>query len=148
MVKMNQTVDPKEHKILMKYRDTMSRIIKSAHPEMDIRDIYAGIEYSISKRFKNFDLVVQNNYTGSNPKISMLELMDYIAKREPILTSYGTMFRRHDVVPNPMAKVIQNFLDLRKLHKKEMFKYPKGSEQFEKYNLLQALTTKSRAYMR
>ena len=42
MVKMNQTVDPKEHKILMKYRDTISRIIKSAHPEMDIRDIYAG----------------------------------------------------------------------------------------------------------
>ena len=136
---INQTVNPQEHEILMKYRDTMGRIIKSLHPEMDIRDINSALEYSISKRFKNFELTVKNNYTNSDPKLTMLELVDYISQRQPILTSYGTMFRRHDVVPNAMGRVIQNFLDLRKVHKKEMFKYPKGSEQFEKYNLLQAL---------
>ena len=136
---INGTVNPKDHKMLMQYRDTMSRIIHSIHPEMDIRDIYAGVEYSIAKRFQNFTLTVKNNYTNADPQLTMLELIDYIARREPILTSYGTMFRRHDVVPNPMTTVIQNLLDLRKIHKKEMFKYPKSSEQFEKYNLLQAL---------
>ena len=49
------------------------------------------------------------------------------------------MFKRHGDVPNPMGRVIQSFLDLRKSHKKEMFKYPKGSEMFERFNLLQAL---------
>lgn len=134
-----EILNVQEHQSLYKYRDSMSRIIKSIYPEMDFCDIVKGVEYSISKRFKNFDLSVQNNYTGHTIEMTMLEMMDYIARRQPILTSYGTMFKKHEDVPNPMAKVIDNFLSLRKVHKKEMFKYPKGSEMFEHFNLLQAL---------
>ena len=128
-----------EHQSLYAYRDTMTRVIKSAYPQMDIGDIETAVEYSVSKRFKNFDLSIQNNYTNKTIQMTALEILDYIAKREPIVTSYGTMFKRHGDVPNPMGRVIQNFLDLRKKHKKEMFKYPKNSEMFEHYNLLQAL---------
>ena len=135
---MNNII-PSKHKSLSSYRDTMFRILKSMYPDASDNDLYEGIDYSISKRFKNFNLTVQNNYTNSDIELSMIEMLDYIAKRQPIITSYGTMFKQHDIVPNPMSKVIQNFLDLRKKHKKEMFKHPKGSEMFEHYNLLQAL---------
>ena len=128
-----------EHESLNDYRETMTRIIGSMFPHMEESDIKAGVDYSIAKRFKNFNLQIQNNYTRSIHERTMLELLDYIARREPIITSYGTMFKRHEDVPNPMSRVIQNFLSLRKAHKKEMFKYPKGSEMFEHYNLLQAL---------
>ena len=128
-----------EHQSLHQYRDTMTRVIKSAYPHMDAKDIEAAVEYSISKRFKNFNLNIQNNYTCKTIEMTALEILDYITQREPIITSYGTMFKRHGDVPNPMGRVIQNFLDLRKKHKKEMFKYPKGSEMFERFNLLQAL---------
>ena len=128
-----------EHQSLHQYRDTVTRVIKSAYPHMDTSDIEAAVEYSISKRFKNFNLNIQNNYTCKTIEMTALEILDYIAQREPIITSYGTMFKRHGDVPNPMGRVIQNFLDLRKKHKKEMFKYPKGSEMFERFNLLQAL---------
>lgn len=128
-----------DHQSLYAYRDSMSRTIKSIYPEMNMQDIIRGVEYSIAKRFKNFNLSVQNNYTNNTVEMTMLEMMDYIARRKPIITSYGTMFKRHDDVANPMARVIQNFLDLRKKHKKEMFKYPKNSEMFEHFNLLQAL---------
>lgn len=128
-----------EHESLLKYRDTMVRIIGSMFPEMDRRDLEAAVDYSVSKRFKNFDLMIQNNYTNKTISMTVLEMIDYITRRQPIITSYGTMFKRHEDVPNPMGKVIQSFLDLRKKHKKEMFKYPKGSEMFEHFNLLQAL---------
>ena len=128
-----------EHQSLLGYRDSMTRVIKSAYPHMEIEDIEAAVEYSMAKRFKNFDLTVQNNYTCKSIQMTVLEMLDYIAVREPIITSYGTMFKRHGDVSNPMGRVIQSFLDLRKAHKKEMFKYPKGSEMFERFNLLQAL---------
>ena len=134
-----EKIVPEEHKFLQKYSTTMSRIIGSIFPDVDIGDIRTGVNYSIQKRFKNFDLKVKNNYTNTLTEMTALKMMDYIDKREPIITSYGTMFKRYETVPNPMGMVIQSFLDLRKKHKKEMFKYPKGSEMFEKFNLLQAL---------
>ena len=130
----------KDHSVLLQYRDTMTRIINSKYPLMNKEDIERAVEYSIQKRFKDFDLKIQNRYNEKTANMTALEILDYIKNREPIITSYGTMFKRHETVPNPMAKVIQSFLDLRKQYKKEMFKYPKGSEQFEKYNLLQALS--------
>ena len=130
----------KDHSLLLQYRDTMTRIINSKYPLMNKEDIERAVEYSIQKRFKDFDLKIQNRYNEKTANMTALEILDYIKNREPIITSYGTMFKRHETVPNPMAKVIQSFLDLRKQYKKEMFKYPKGSEQFEKYNLLQALS--------
>lgn len=132
-------ISPSEHISLQGYRETMTRVIQSAYPHMDYGDILRAVDYSVAKRFKNFNLSVQNNYTNKTISLTALEMLDYIASREPIITSYGTMFKRHGDVPNPMAKVIQNFLDLRKMHKKEMFKYSKGSEMFERYNLLQNL---------
>lgn len=134
-----QNLNVAEHAKLLEYRDTISRIINSIYPEMDREDINKAVDYSIQKRFKNFNVQVHNNYTGTVTDLTVLEMIDYIEKRQPIITSYGTMFKKHEEVPNPLGKVIQNFLDLRKIHKKEMFKYPKNSEMFERYNLLQNL---------
>ena len=133
------TLNISEHAKLLEYRDTMSRIINSMYPEMNREDIDRAVNYSIQKRFKNFNLQVHNNYTSTITDLTALEMIDYIARRGPIVTAYGTMFKKHEDVPNPLGRVIQNFLDLRKAHKKEMFKYPKGSEMFERFNLLQNL---------
>lgn len=138
-IKSVENINVDEHKILTKYRDAMFRIVKSLYPEVNTQDIINGLNYSIQKRFKNFDLQIHNNYTNKTVTMTMLDICDYISKKEPIITSYGVLFKRHDVVPNPMGKVIDSFLTLRKQHKKEMFKYPKNSEQFEYYNLLQQL---------
>lgn len=133
-------INVKDHPILIQYRDTMTRILNSKYPLMNKNDIEKAIEFSIQKRFKDFNLSIQNKYIGKTVGMTALAMLDYIRNREPIITSYGTMFRRHDTVPNPMGKVIQSFLDLRKAQKKEMFKYPKGSEMFERWNLLQNLS--------
>lgn len=129
----------KENKFIRAYKSIMKRLLHSYDNNLSTRDIEAAIEYSIEKRYNNFDAVIKNNYTGKNVSITGTEILDYISSREPIVTSYGVLFKRHDNSQNPMLDIIRNFANLRKIHKKEMFKYPKYSEMFEYYNLLQSL---------
>lgn len=124
---------------MIKYRDTMKRCIMMYCPQIDPRELDPILDYSIQKRYYQSNAQVANSYTNKTANMTLLAVSDYIASREPIVTAFGTMFRKHGEVPNPMATVVQSFLDNRSIHKKEMFKYPKGSELFEKYNLLQQL---------
>lgn len=122
-----------------KYREIMTRLLRSSYPWMSDSDFSEVLDYSINKRYKQFSGTINNNYTGKQIDMTVLEMCDYIASREPIITSYGTIFKRHETVPNPMGQVIQSFMDLRGIHKDEMFKYPKASELFERFNLMQIL---------
>lgn len=124
---------------IRKYKDTMKRCIMMYYKEIDPRELEPILNYSINKRYKQTNAKVENSYTKKTADMTLLAVSDYIISREPIVTAFGTMFRKHSDVPNPMASVVQSFLDNRSKHKKMMFKYPKGSEQFEKYNLLQSL---------
>lgn len=124
--------------ILEQYKDTMSRIIQMYYP-VKREELEPILDYSISKRYKEYNCEVVNTYTNQRSNQTLLALADYIASREPIVTSYGTMFKNHGTVKNPMAIVTDQFLSERDIYKKEMFKWPKGSEDFERYNLLQVL---------
>lgn len=124
--------------IVDQYKDTMRDIFKMYMPISD-EDLEPILNYSIKKRYEKHNCVVENSYTKKNFDMTLLQLADYIASKEPIVTAYGTMFAKHSDLPNPMATVVQQFLDKRSQDKKMMFKFPKGSENFEKFNLLQAL---------
>ena len=124
---------------IQKYRDTMSRCIKMYYQDLDQKELDQILNYSIAKRYQEYPAQVKNSYTHKTADMTLLAIADYINSREPIVTAYGTMFRKHTDVPNPMGVVVQSFLDNRSKHKKMMFRYPKGSEDFEKYNLLQSL---------
>lgn len=127
-----------------KYRDTMKRCIQMYYPDSANLDLDSAINYSMNKRYKRHYGRIENSYTKRNSdNKTLLYISDYIASRQPIVTSFGTMFRKKGEVPNPLGKVVQSFLDKRSQDKKMMFKYPKGSELFEKYNLLQSLTMSS-----
>lgn len=128
-----------ESPTLVKYKDTMKRCIMMYYPQMEPLELDPILDYSINKRFKNTNVKIENSYTKKNANMTLLAISDYIASREPIVTAFGTMFRKKGEVPNPMGQVVQSFLDMRSKHKKMMFRYPKGSEDFEKYNLLQQL---------
>ena len=127
------------------------------YPESSPEALDAAIDYSIQKRIKNANAVLSNSYKryrtieqdengndvqvykNAEQNLTLQQISDYILSREPIVTAFGTMFKHHGTVPNPLFAVVQSFLDNRTIHKKQMFQYPKGSEDFEKYNLLQAL---------
>jgi hypothetical protein len=125
---------------IRKYKDTMKRCIMMYYPEIDQRELENILNYSIEKRYLKSDAKVDNSYTHKVADMTLLAVSDYIMSREPIVTSFGTMFRKQGEVPNPLFLVVQSFMDKRGEYKNKMFRYPKGSEQFEKYNLQQQLS--------
>lgn len=124
---------------IIQYKQAMMNCLSLYYPESNLSMLEPAIDYSISKRFKDTNCTINNSYTKRSSNMTLLKLTDYIISREPIVTSMGTMFRHHGEVPNPMIEVIKSFLSERKKNKKIMFTFPKGSEQFERYNLLQLL---------
>jgi len=124
--------------ILEEYKDTLINIVQMYYPASR-EELSQVVDYSINKRYKEVPIRVENSYNKEVENTTLLALTDYIISREPILTANGVMFKKHADVPNPLTAVIQQFLDARSIHKKQMFQFPKGSEDFEKYNLMQSL---------
>lgn len=121
------------------YKESTAKAVKMIFKDLPDDLINKAIDYSINKRYTEHPVIIDNNYTHRIQETTLLKLCDYINDKKPILTSYGVLFQRHGTVPNPISEIIQGFLDNRTLHKKEMLKYPRHSEMYEKYNLMQLL---------
>ena len=119
------------------YKKEMLEALKLSFPEMYESELMEAINWSIAKRSKDTNVVLDNNYEKKKQNTTLYAVLNYIIEREPIITVSGVMFKKHGTCLNPYVDLIQEFLNSRSKYKKEMFKYPKGSEQFEKYNILQ-----------
>lgn len=128
-----------ENYAISKYKDILLDMLRYNFPLLSSHELAMAIDWSISKRYKNTNIEIYNNYKNKRVSSTILDVIDYIADRKPILTSYGVMFSRHGDVPNPIIKMLEKFAESRKAEKKLMFQHPKGSEEFEKHNLLQLL---------
>lgn len=125
---------------LSTYKRKMVEVLSLIYPLAQLSFLDEVVEEHIQKKFKDAEAVLKNSYTKKDTKTTLLALSDFIDEKKPLVTGAGTMFKQHDKSRNLMFETMQSFLDLRGVHKKEMFKYPKGTPEFNKYNLLQLLT--------
>ena len=123
---------------IQEYKKLMKECI-SLYIPINVDSLDDAIDYSINKRFRDTKVKVNNTYKHKEVDYTLRALTDYILERQPIVTAYGTMFQKHADCRNLMGEVIQEFMDQRVKDKNMMFKFPKGSEEFEKYNLFQQL---------
>ena len=126
-------------KAIQEYEQVMIDGFKHTFPLLNENELREAIRYSINNRIQTRPVTLVNNYTKSKLNGTVLDIIKYIEDRQPIITSSGVLFKKHKEADNPLSRMIMSFINQRGIYKKEMFKYPKGSELFEKYNLLQLL---------
>ena len=129
-------------KVIDEYRNMMRSILGRLCPELELSEIEEGMNFAISTHYNNGisnsneKASIHNNYTQRKMETSLLELSNSILTLKPIITTQGVLFHRHGM-KNPFYNFIQYLLDKRDEAKKEMKKYPKGSEEYNKWNLKQ-----------
>lgn len=128
-----------ENEMIRRYSIEMERMIRLIYPTCTPDDIENAIDYSIRKRLKNRECILDNNYTHRRTKTNMLEITDAILKARPIMTSFGVLFKRHTKNKDILYDFIESLIVLRNRFKNKMFTYPKGTELFGRYNQLQTL---------
>lgn len=136
---INQSFKVLSLEAVREYEDIMVDIMSCSYPLLTRGEIREAVRHSILSRYYNGPAYIENNYTKSKITGTVIDVLKYIEDLEPIITSSGVLFKKHKQADNPLSKMIMGFIKQRKIFKKEMFKYPKGSEMFEKYNLLQLL---------
>lgn len=138
---LNYTVPQGE--LIDRYRNDMRNILYRLCPELDLSEIDEAMDYSLAQAYEkamlNYDLKVNvhNNHTEKVAHMDLLSLSNEILTRKPIMTTQGVLFMRHGSMKNPFYNFIQYLLDKRNEAKEEMKKYPKGSEEYAKWNLKQ-----------
>lgn len=125
--------------IINKYKEATIPLLQKSFPNLNWIELNEAVDFSVNNRLKDWDCKIDNNYLMQQKQLTGLQLTDFIISREPIITSYGVLFKKHSEAINPLSKMISGFLDDRVKEKKKMFKFPKGSEDFEKHNLMQQL---------
>lgn len=121
------------------YKREAIQMIKLVMPQLPIHQIEEAVDWSILNNSKDHPAIIYNNYKERTYQTTIYDLTQYLLSRRPIMTSYGVLFQQYEVIPNPLAAQVDGYITERGRLKKEMFKYPKGSEMFEKYNLAQML---------
>lgn len=123
-----------------RYKDTMKRMTKFMYPDASFEQIDRALDWSINKRYKDEYAHLVNNYKNEETgDITLDALTEYILSRKPIITPYGVLFERPGVSPVPLLKMIKSFMDLREIHKDQMFQYDKGTDVYNHFYLLQIL---------
>ena len=127
-------------KIINKYKESVLEMIHYSYPELSSKEILDAVDYSIIKRMKNHNIILENNYKNKQINSTLIDITEFILEQQPIVTANGVLFKKRADAINPIANLMQRFLKQRKIYKKQMFTYPKGSELYEKYDLLQLLS--------
>lgn len=129
----------KDDTILLKYKDIMYRMTRFIYPDITTFEMEQAMNWTIEKKETFLPATVDNSYNKKSENVTLRGITNYILDRQPICTSWGVMFKKHGTVPNPLADMIKEFMDLRGIHKKQMFQFAKGTEEFAKYFILQLL---------
>lgn len=106
------------------------RKIKLVYPDIPEDDIEKFLEKEIDNNCKNPSCVLDNSYIHKQARASLLDIIDYIDQKKPILAGFGVMYKRQDQLATPEAIWLDETLAERKAIKKNLKTETPGTYEY------------------
>ena len=111
----------KENKFIKKYKKSMIKIMNRINPKWDKDVVEPVLDKMIDKNVRDPEVTLHNNYTNEMKQTKLLSVFDWALERKPIIAGNGTFYKNQHEAINPIARMLEGFLNKRKKIKKEMF---------------------------
>jgi hypothetical protein len=113
-----------------KWKKEMARKIKLAKPDIDEDKLDKYLNERIEATFKDPKCKVRNTYKGEEVNTSLMNIMQFIHDRKPIMAGFGLLFKNQEDMYNPNSNMLMESINTRKRLKKERAQYDKRSYEF------------------
>lgn len=124
---------------MKKYKEDALPMLHLVFPGLSKDDLLDGLDMSLMRRFKDINAELDNSYTKQTQSTTALKLANYLLDKKPIYTASGVIYQHHGDVPNPFYDLIDGFIINREDFKKKRNAVPKGSSDWAKFDLFQAI---------
>lgn len=120
----------KDFYFIRKWKKEMTKKIQLIHPEYTEDQLDMYLERIIETKFKDPPCMIRNTYRDKTADTSLLNMIEFIHQKKPILGGYGVLYKNQHEVYNPAAHMLLDSINNRKKLKRERKKYDKRSYQF------------------
>ncbi|MGL5745743.1 MAG: DNA polymerase domain-containing protein, partial [Cetobacterium sp.] len=134
MSTIKTAIQAENSEFILEWKDKMYKALKRARPEVDEDKLVEFIDRKFREKFKNPRTFIYNNIKMKSLEeaqqkytMGLLEIIEFIRAKNPILTESGVMFKQHKDQINPAAKVLWKWKGQRKsLQRQSMVFYESG----------------------
>lgn len=113
---------------------SVSTILKM-NPSLNKDDVERVVTRVIKERLKDPSIIMDNNVTGENYRITLTEMCNWIDKRDPVVSGNATFYMQPRELLSPTSNMLRSLKKGRKEVKKKMFLCKPGSDEYAQLDL-------------
>lgn len=126
-----------EYIVVEKYIDVVLEGYMSMYPDSNPAEVRKLISDKLEECIVDIPCTLHNDTYHEYIDTTMLDTFNWLSTRKPIISGAGSFFRQHAEYTAPSIRVLETWLTKRKKLKKMMFKFVKGTIEYNNYNTAQ-----------
>lgn len=123
--------------IIDRYHEKICDIYMRTHRNASREQVMDIIENLTKEHLKNIPCEIDNNVTHKNTETDIVNVINWIENKHPIITATGSFFKQHSEYRSPTVKMLEKLQKTRKAKKKAMYACEKGSVSYTNLNVAQ-----------
>lgn len=113
--------------VVNRYIDNVTELYMLTHPDANKETTRHIIEDTVDSRIQDIPCVMHNNIRHEVINTTILGAIEWIEQHNPIISGNATLFKQHKEYLSPNIKMLEHLQQKRKVVKKKMFTYEKGT---------------------